>query len=74
MMRLGESPTFSTSVALDHVSGSAAVMRRASARTATRAHDESFTLPQRVARYGLTVLAVVVASALFAAQVHAMLH
>lgn len=50
-------------------STTATVMRRAPAR----AEGASFTIPQRLARYGLTILAIAGMAALFATQISATL-
>lgn len=43
-------------------------------RHAPRASAAQFTVPQRIARYGLTALAIVAMSTLFATQIAATLH
>jgi hypothetical protein len=61
---------------LSRASGGAAVMRHASARRpANQAHADAtpFTLAQQAARYGLTMLVLVLGSLAFATQIHATL-
>lgn len=91
MLRAGNGPLYPRAIGmnlLDQGSGSAAVMRHASAHlrrprrpadavlvSAEAAHSATtdFTVAQRCARYGLTVAAIVAASALFATQLQALM-
>jgi hypothetical protein len=59
-------------IAADLVSTTASVSRPAP-RSAPREAAAEFTLAQRAARYGLTALAIVALSALFATQIAAVL-
>lgn len=82
MQQIGHRPNFGRSlVGLDRAADrertrpSAAVVRRASARQALEgAHVETITRGQHVARWSITVVAIVLASALYALQIQATLH
>jgi hypothetical protein len=59
--------------AVDEAPISIAAQRRDAPTDAPPTEAARFTVAQRIARHGLSVAAVVLASALFASQIHAML-